>query len=165
MAPSPNRPISSCRRALLALALPALLAACTMEISNTRPAREIAPAAPPAGDLYAGWRVFQDKCAACHGAAADGSGSAPDLLAAVRTMSSRQFAALVLQRYELGLPPAAGAQDQSTIDTRIEDILRRSEPPIAMPAWQGDPAVNAHIIDLYAYLSARADGKLGVGRP
>ena len=34
-----------------------------------------------------------------------------------------------------------------------------------MPAWQGEPAVNAHILDLYSYLSARADGRLPTGRP
>jgi hypothetical protein len=43
--------------------------------------------------------------------------------------------------------------------------MRRDEVPVEMPAWQSEPVVNAHIIDLYAYLSARADGKLDVGRP
>ena len=34
-----------------------------------------------------------------------------------------------------------------------------------MPAWEADPKVNPHVLDLYAYLSARADGKLGPGEP
>jgi len=34
-----------------------------------------------------------------------------------------------------------------------------------MPAWDADPQVNLHVLDLYAYLSARADGKLGPGKP
>jgi hypothetical protein len=34
-----------------------------------------------------------------------------------------------------------------------------------MPTWQGEPAVNAHILDLYTYLSARAEGRIGNGRP
>jgi hypothetical protein len=32
-------------------------------------------------------------------------------------------------------------------------------------AWQDEPPVNAHVLDLYAYLSARADGVAGPGRP
>jgi hypothetical protein len=34
-----------------------------------------------------------------------------------------------------------------------------------MPAWQGEPVVNAHVMDLYAYLSARSEGRLAAGRP
>jgi hypothetical protein len=34
-----------------------------------------------------------------------------------------------------------------------------------MPAWDGDPNVKPHVMDLYAYLRARADGVLGEGRP
>ncbi len=34
-----------------------------------------------------------------------------------------------------------------------------------LPAWQDEPRVNAHILDLYAYLSARAEGRLSIGRP
>lgn len=149
----------------LLLAIPVLLSGCAMEFLNARPAREISPPSPPAGDLVAGWRVFQDKCASCHGAAATGGERAPDLLPLVRDMNPRQFAALVLKRYDIGSGIAPGSQEQSTIDTRLDDIMRRSEPPIEMPAWQEEPAVNAHILDLYAYLSARADGKLGTERP
>ena len=146
------------------LSLFMFLAGCTMEIVNTKPAREINPP-PPATDLVAGWRVFQDKCASCHGAGATGGERAPDLLPIVRDLNPRQFAALALKRYDLGngIPP--GSHEQSTMDTRLDEIMRRSEPPIEMPAWQGQPAVNAHILDLYAYLSARASGKLSTERP
>jgi hypothetical protein len=80
-------------------------------------------------------------------------------------MSARQFAELVLKRYDLGNGLGKESSNQSTIDTRIDDILRLKEPPIEMPAWQGEPAVNAHILDLYTYLTARADGRLATGRP
>jgi hypothetical protein len=36
---------------------------------------------------------------------------------------------------------------------------------LTMPAWQGEPRVTAHIVDLYAYLSARAQGTQGPDRP
>jgi hypothetical protein len=53
-------------------------------------------------------------------------------------------------------------------DSTIEDILRRdrsSRIRIVMPAWEIDPNVKPHVLDLFAYLTARADDKLGSGRP
>ena len=43
--------------------------------------------------------------------------------------------------------------------------MQRQQGALSMPAWQGEPRVNAHIMDLYAYLSARAEGRQGPGRP
>ena len=149
----------------LLFTLSALLLGCTMEFMNAKPARELKPLPPLEGDLYAGWRVFQSKCASCHGTAATGGNRAPDLLPLVREMSARHFAELVLKRYDLGNGLGKTSSNQSTIDTRIDDILRLKEPPIEMPAWQGEPAVNAHILDVYSYLIARADGRLGIERP
>ena len=150
---------------VLLLALLLLLSGCRLEIANTRPARELNTVLPSGGDLYAGWRVFQDKCANCHGMAATGGERAPDLLPLMRDMNPRQFAALVLKRYDLDSGVARRSQDPSTLEKTIDEIMRRSEAPIEMPLWQSEPAVNAHVLDLYAYLSARADGKLGTERP
>ncbi len=150
---------------LILMAVPVLLSGCKTTFINVEPLRELHPSAAPVGNMYAGWRVFQDKCSSCHGMAATGSERAPDLLLAVRDMAPRQFIALVLKRYDLGTGVIQGSQDQSTIDTRIDDIMRRGETPIEMPGWQSEPAVNAHILDLYAYLSARAEGQLSAGRP
>ena len=150
---------------VLLLTAPILLSGCTLEVANTRPAREISTPLPPEGDLYAGWRVFQDKCSSCHGMAATGGDRAPDLLPMMREMNPRQFAGLVLKRYDLDSGVPRGPRDSSTLEKRIDEIMRRSEAPLEMPAWQNEPAVNAHILDLYAYLAARADGKLGVERP
>ena len=86
---------------VLLLALLLLLSGCRLELANTRPAREINTVLPSGGELYAGWRVFQDKCANCHGMAATGGERTPDLLPLVRDMNPRQFAALVLKRYDL----------------------------------------------------------------
>ena len=148
----------------LLLAFPLLIVGCSMEFINARPARELHPE-PITGNLYAGWRVFQAKCSQCHGPSAMGSDRAPNLLPIVREMSARHFAEMVLKRYDLGNGLAQGSENKSMTDSQIEDILRRNEPPIEMPAWQGEPTVNAHILDLYTYLSARADGKLGLERP
>lgn len=153
------------RCALWALALPLMLAGCAFKVQNTQPARTLNAPAQPTGVIYAGWRVFQDKCASCHGSAATGSERAPDLLPLVREMGARQFAALVLKRYDLDHLGPINDPAQGTADTRVNDLLQRKDPPTTMPAWQGEPSVNAHIIDLYAYLSARAEGALGSGRP
>jgi hypothetical protein len=43
--------------------------------------------------------------------------------------------------------------------------MERRDQPLAMPAWRDEPRVNAHVLDLYAYLSARSEGRLGTGKP
>jgi mono/diheme cytochrome c family protein len=143
--------------------LGAALAACSgIEIDHTRAAREVARAAEPPGQLHTGWRVYEARCAGCHGADATGSGRAPDLLVSVRTMGPRRFADEVLRRYDWNLPPLP---DDSARESRIDAPLRRREDAQSMPDWQGDLRVTSHIEDLYAYLSARAQGTQGPGRP
>lgn len=140
-------------------------AGCAVEVQNVQPAQKVAQSNKPPGSAYAGWRLFQDKCASCHGPAALGTPSAPDLLPRVRDMGPRQFVSLVLNRYDwnhqaskIGSDPAARAQ-------LLDDIVQRKEYAATMPAWEGNPSVSVHIVDLYAYLSARARGTLGPGRP
>ena len=160
----PSVPTKRKLNVVLLAALPLLIVGCSMEFINARPARELHPP-PVAVNLYAGWRVFQAKCSNCHGESAKGSEQAPNLLPIVRTMSSRHFAEMVLKRYDLGNGSVQGSEKKSTTDSYIDDILNRKEPPIAMPAWQGEPTVNAHILDLYAYLTARAEGKFNSEHP
>ena len=47
----------------------------------------------------------------------------------------------------------------------IEEFVQRKQGMLTMRAWQGDPRVNAPIVDLFAYLSARAEGTQGPNRP
>ena len=141
------------------------LASCAVEVQNKQPAQELALAAKPPGSVYTGWRVFQDKCASCHGPNATGAGGAPDLLPRVREMGSRRFVSLVLRRYGWNIQAAAATGESAAREALVEDILERREGALAMPAWQGEPRVSAHIVDLYAYLSARAEGTQGPGRP
>jgi len=131
-------------------------------VENTQAAQEMARLSRPPGSVYTGWRVFQERCAACHGPDATGTGRAPDLLPRVQQMGPRRFVGLVLKRYDWNLPPPAAGQ---TMDTLIDDVMQRKEPGISMPAWEDNPSVSGHIADLYAYLSARAEGTQGKGRP
>lgn len=148
-----------------ALVMAAVLAGCAVEWQNRQAAHEIAEQTKPPGSVYTGWRVFQEKCASCHGPAGLGNGQAPNLLTRVQTMGNQQFVSVVLTRYDWGYPTARVGGDSATLDQLVEAMLKRQEGALTMPAWQGEPRVNAHIVDLYAYLSARAEGRQGPGRP
>ncbi|MDO8448468.1 MAG: c-type cytochrome [Rhodoferax sp.] len=160
--------ITTRRRGLLygsAVASALVLAGCALEVQNREVPQEVARLAKPPGSVYTGWRVFQDRCAGCHGPAATGTAGGPDLLPRVREMGSRQFVSLVLTRYDWGLPARQSSGDSAAREALIDEIVQRKEYMLTMPAWQGEPRVNAHIADLYAYLSARAQGTQGPDRP
>jgi hypothetical protein len=141
-----------------------LMTGCQFELSNTRASRQLrAPSAE--ASLQSGWRVYNDKCLSCHGVAATGSERAPDLLPVVRYMSSQQFVALVLKRYDLVTGKPLSLRDGYVLVREPGAVTQLGEPSVNMPVWQGDPAVTAHILDLYAYLLARADGRIGIGAP
>jgi hypothetical protein len=80
-------------------------------------------------------------------------------------MGSRRFVSLVLTRYDWMVPQPKAGTDRASREALIDDIVQRKEDALTMPAWQGEPRVNAHIVDLHAYLSARAEGTQGPGRP
>lgn len=150
----------------VALTSALLLAGCgAVEWQNRQPAEELAQLAKPPGSVYTGWRVFQDRCTACHGPAATGAAGGPDLLPRVREMGPRRFVSLVLMRYDWNLPAAKAGGDSAAREALIEGVVQRKEGMLTMPAWQGEPRVTAHIVDLYAYLSARAQGTQGPDRP
>jgi mono/diheme cytochrome c family protein len=141
----------------------ALLAGCAIEITNTQPARDLAAAKQPAGSVYTGWRVFQDKCARCHGESALGTAQGPNLVEVTRSMSQRGFIEFVLLRYEWNLPRTEPQSEARR--AQVDEVLARKAPALAMPDFGGDARVTAHIADLYSYVSARAGGTQGPGRP
>jgi mono/diheme cytochrome c family protein len=111
--------------------------------------------------IYLGWRHFQFSCARCHGNDASGTDKAPDLLPRMQGMSEARFVSTVLQRYQWVVPSSEAGSESAA----LEDVLRRRKGDTLMPAWENDPSVKAHVLDLYAYLNARAAGKVGPGRP
>jgi len=151
------------RGATLASAL--LLWGCALEVENTRAAEELARLTRSPGSVYTGWRVFQDRCAGCHGAPATGTVAAPDLLPIVRNMGPHRFVDTVLMRYDWSLPAARASGGSAERDALVEGVMERRQGALIMPEWQGEPRVNAHIMDLYAYLWARAEGTQGPERP
>ncbi|MFO1219937.1 MAG: c-type cytochrome [Burkholderiaceae bacterium] len=152
----------------IVLACAAWLAGCAVEFENTKAAQELEARSRPAGSVYLGWRVFEDKCARCHGSSGAGQRAkdAPDLLARMRTLGPREFADLVLLRYEWAAPGSPSAAPASAErEAYLDDLVQRRKGAVVMPAWQGEPRVTAHVIDVYAYLAARSEGTQGPGRP
>lgn len=148
-----------------AVSLAALLAACAVHLDNAEPARQLARESAPAGSAYEGWRLFNQRCAACHGKDVTPPAPMPDLLDRVAQMGPRRFANLVLERYDWS---EKVAEDEGY--GPIPRMYLRQAPSggtevLQMPAWAKDPAVVGHVSDLYAYLSARAEGRLGTGSP
>ena len=145
--------------------LVALLAACAVRLDNTEPAKQLARESAPAGSPYDGWRLYNQRCAACHGKDAASPAPMPDLLDRVAQMGPRRFANLVLQRYDWS---QSVAEDEG--EAPIPRLYLRKTPlggtqVLEMPGWANEPAVVGHVADLYAYLAARADGRLGTGSP
>ena len=63
----------------------------------------------------------------------------------------------------------ANTEDRTAVrEAMIEEVMRQergARGQIVMPAWEADPTVKPHVLDLFAYFSARADGKLGRASP
>jgi len=119
---------------------------------------------------FNGWRIFHTSCHGCHGVGAVGTDVAPNLLERIGTLTPRGFATKVLTSYRIvPLAPDGSAEDRvAEREALLEQILRRERSArgqIVMPAWEADSTVPPHVLDLYAYLSARADGAIGPGKP
>ena len=65
-------------------------------------------------------------------------------------------------------PDGSAEERQAEREAQLEEVLRRERSArgqVVMPAWDGDGQVAPHVLDLYAYLSARAYAGLGPGKP
>ncbi|HEY0938898.1 MAG TPA: c-type cytochrome [Steroidobacter sp.] len=116
---------------------------------------------------YLGWRAYHSACHACHGVDAVGTAVAPSLVERVKSLSARDFTTKVLTSYRIVVPSSEAWGDDSTAvrEAFLEEVLRRARGEVTMPAWEGATTMRPHVLDLYAYLRARADGALGPGKP
>jgi mono/diheme cytochrome c family protein len=118
---------------------------------------------------YAGWKLFHTACYVCHGVGGTGTGVAPNLVESIGNYTPRGFAAKVLTSYRIvPMPDGAAADREAEREALLELLMKRerqSQGQPLMPAWDVDDEVAPHVLDLYAYLNARAAGVLGPGRP
>ncbi len=116
---------------------------------------------------YVGWRLFHSACFGCHGVGGVGTAVAPNLLERVPNLTPRDFASKVLTSYRLVSP--ADDDSAQAREATLEEILKRDRSAargqVLMPAWGGHAEVPPHVLDLYAYLSARAAAEIGPGEP
>ncbi len=92
---------------------------------------------------YNGYRRYHAFCYVCHGPDGLGSSYAPNLLESLTVMKRDDFSQVV----------AGGRQN---LGAGKESV---------MPAFYEVTDVMTYLEDIYSYLKARSDGKLGRGRP
>ncbi len=119
---------------------------------------------------FLGWEIFHSACFECHGVGATGTDVAPNLVERVKQLGPEEFTTKVLTRYRITMPLGeATAEDRTAVrDAIIAEVMkheRGKHGELVMPAWETNPKIKPHILDLYAYLKARADGAMGPGRP
>ena len=92
---------------------------------------------------YNGYRRYHAYCHVCHGPDGLGSSYAPNLVESLKVMKRDDFSQVV----------AGGRQNLAAGKESV------------MPAFYEVADVMNYLEDIYAYLKARSDGKLGRGRP
>lgn len=162
---SERRWVSAC-----VIALAAALPLCA--VSGEKPAEQDAvPYRVRDGKVdeatFRGWRAYHSACHTCHGVDGTGTSIAPSLVERVGQLSAEDFSIKVLTSYRLvvGSGEASGDDPTAIRQAFLEEVLRRERGELIMPAWEGDSNIRPHLLDLYAYLRARADGVLGPGEP
>jgi mono/diheme cytochrome c family protein len=118
---------------------------------------------------YAGWKLFNTACYVCHGVGGTGTDVAPNLVERIGNYAPRGFATKVLSSYRIvpmpdGAPPDREAEREALLELLMKRERQSQGQPL-MPAWDVDDEVAPHVLDLYAYLNARAAGVLGPGKP
>ena len=92
---------------------------------------------------FNGWRRYTESCLRCHGPDGAGSSYAPSLVDFVKHMSQDEFNEIVVN-------------GRTNVNAASENV---------MPPFGEVEDVVAYLDDIWAYLTARADGALGRGRP
>jgi hypothetical protein len=117
---------------------------------------------------YDGWLTYHTACHICHGPDAMGSDIAPNLRQSLKSMTQQEFANKVLTRYRVFIGPTDSTSSEAWRQSVLDEVIRQrrgQRGTVAMPAWQSNPGVKPHVLDLFAYLKARSDEAIGPGRP
>ncbi|CAO3359067.1 c-type cytochrome [Azospirillum sp. A26] len=92
---------------------------------------------------YNGYRRYASSCHVCHGPDGLGSSFAPALADSLKRMDYWQFTDVVTN----------GRKNMGATGDKV------------MPTFGSDPNVMLNLADIYRYLKARSDDKIGRGRP
>jgi len=92
---------------------------------------------------YNGYRRYTESCMRCHGPDGAGSSYAPALAQSLKTMDFQHFADTIVN-------------GRKNVSSASENV---------MPAFGTVEDVILYLDDIYGYLKARSDDKLGRGRP
>lgn len=92
---------------------------------------------------YNGYRRYHSECHVCHGPDGLGSSFGPALADSLKTLTYDQVIDTVTN----------GRKNVNTSNDKV------------MPSFGLNPNVMCYVDDIYAYLKARSDGKIGRGRP
>src|SRR5215470_17779403 len=92
---------------------------------------------------YSGYRRYHSDCHVCHGPDGLGSSFGPALADSLKTLTYDQFVDTV-------------TNGRKNVNSSNEKV---------MPSFGLNPNVMCYVDDIYAYLKARADGKIDRGRP
>jgi len=116
---------------------------------------------------FRGWRAYHSACHTCHGVDGTGTTVAPNLVESIKNLSERDFVTKVITSYRIviGAGEIRGDDKTAIRESIVEQVLKRESGDLVMPAWEQNETVRPHVLDIYAYLRARADGVLGPGRP
>lgn len=124
------------------LALAALtLATAPAAAQDMRDANHPAPRDTIDNDTYQGWKQYELNCSRCHGEYAVGTTFAPALVVSLKDSGTTPTPELFIQVV------CAGRVDKG------------------MPAWCALGLEMDKIQRIFKYVKARADGKIGAGRP
>ena len=93
--------------------------------------------------VYNGYRRYGESCLRCHGPDGAGSSYAPSLVESLQHIDYSQFVNTIIN----------GKQNVDQTQNKV------------MPAFGTTEDVVLYLDDIYGYLKARSDGKLGRGRP
>lgn len=96
-------------------------------------------------DLATGYEKYNGNCAQCHGQDAVGSSFAPSLVTRLKKLEYADFVDVVIN-------------GKTVFDSATGGYS-------VMPAWKGNAGVTSHLDEIWGYLKARSEGKLGPGRP
>ncbi len=92
---------------------------------------------------FNGFRRYHNSCHVCHGPDGMGGSFAPNLTESLKALDYYKFTEIVVN----------GKQSAGATGDRV------------MPSFGTDPNVMDNLDDIYRYLKARSDDKLGRGRP